>query len=205
MICSGKKVPQSLEITEGMPSVGSLFSNSFFAIVRASSLQQGNASYPKNVKTIRRTYWSSIIGVGWIKFSCSYSNYPEGILWKQSQVFKDYGPDKSDIAGRLLLQYYKKSPHHCLLIIWVILNALLWLKECKTQKYGVCQGAWKNKTGVWFPSSPISLTSSNYLPTLISLIQEQIVVILEGHQDFKTPVTRSHVLQSRNGVSPHAL
>lgn len=44
MICSVKWVPQSPEIVKVRPKLGSKFPKSFFATVKASALQQGEAS-----------------------------------------------------------------------------------------------------------------------------------------------------------------
>jgi len=49
--------PPSLEIVEGIPEVGNTLSDSFFATVRASALELGNAStHLENTHKIT-TYW----------------------------------------------------------------------------------------------------------------------------------------------------
>lgn len=58
VMCPVKWVPLLWKITEAVPQVGPMFSNSFFATKSTAIFQQGKASnLPKNTNTVTRTYW----------------------------------------------------------------------------------------------------------------------------------------------------
>lgn len=57
MICPVKWVPKSWEIMKGVPQVGHRLFTGFFAIVRASVLQQREAlAHLENTHIVTRTY-----------------------------------------------------------------------------------------------------------------------------------------------------
>lgn len=80
------------------------------------------------------------------------------------------------------------------------------LLKCPT----VVKGMQKTKNDLpgWLSLLPmvptIDLIYSHCLSTLISLIQEQTITMLQGHQDSQSWI-RDHFLQKQNGLYPHML
>lgn len=113
-------------------------------------------------------------------------------LWRQTQFSHSYGPDRSDTPGRLFSQFFMSSPQ-CLFIIWVTLNALWWVKQCKNGKIGLT-GSWEEPSGLLgFPIvlTVCLITAIIYL--VIYLIQEQTVAMLLGHLAGKCQLIRDHL------------
>ena len=81
------------------------------------------------------------------------------------------------------------------------------MKECKHKKQRDLPG-FQEEPGsrLGFPRAlTIHLVYSHCLPTLISLIQEQTVAMLQGHQDGRSLAVRDDFLRKQNGLHPHVL
>ena len=147
-----KWVPQSLAIVEGVLQVGNIFSNSFFATVKASALQQGKPStHLENRHRVIRTYWQPVLSRNWMKPSCRCLKGPEaeGLapLWTKT-VF----PRIIYLTGLTLLvdcfrNFVVVSPP---MSIHNLSHTKCTMVTEKTQKRqnGVFQGAKKNQAAI---------------------------------------------------------
>lgn len=109
------------------------------------------------------------------------------------QFLQGYGPDRSDIAGRLFAIFIEIFPP-------ISVYSLSHLKctmlgegmENKNKNWGL-SGRWKNQAAILgFLYPDCCLIYSYYFPILISLIQEQTVATLPGLPEGRSLVTRGH-------------
>ena len=136
------------EAMEGMSQVGHTFSNSFFATMRASVLQQGKAlvhpsgKHTQNVKTI--------------------------------------------LISDTKRQLNEVQPLHC--GGW---------KNAKPEKLGLARELGRTTWPSWVSQTLARCLIYDHLSILASLIREQTVASLQGHQDDRRLALRGHFCGSR--------